>query len=388
MRLPNTASFLVYAFFCYKLVVKNTKSLYSSMLACIFLMLNPYMIEYFSLSRGYGLALAFFSGSLYYFFKASQDLNAKRYLTKAILFSILTIYSNYSFITAIVGLHFGFIVIAFSKEKWKFFSRNKIPILILEIIVLYPAFYIVKVLKKNNQIYIGGNKNIIEDTIFSLISSTFQIELIPYQNLVLAALFLVVLAIGVRHIKQNSITFLYILLLCVGIFPIMLHFLSRYGYPIGRTALYWIIIIGYLFHEIHSQILFDRNILLKSITSGIMTLFCGLILINFFYTANFSHTYSWKYDASTKKMLAVLNTKINHDKTYTMSINSNFSPVIDYYRKTKNYKWLKVLPKNHIGNQMSDFYYVEISNKIPAKCQKIIRIFQPGGTKLVENCGS
>ncbi|MFC1896651.1 hypothetical protein ACFL0Q_08365, partial [Thermodesulfobacteriota bacterium] len=60
--------------------MKKTTYVFSAIAPLVFLMLNSFLIEFFGLSRGYGLAMAFFSGSLFFFLKSNVINLADRFV--------------------------------------------------------------------------------------------------------------------------------------------------------------------------------------------------------------------------------------------------------------------------------------------------------------------
>lgn len=66
LRLPNVLSFILYltgSFFIYR----SSKNNWLFFLAISLTLLNPFLIEFFSLARGYGLSLAFMLMGLFFF---------------------------------------------------------------------------------------------------------------------------------------------------------------------------------------------------------------------------------------------------------------------------------------------------------------------------------
>jgi hypothetical protein len=92
IRLPNLLSFLLYAFFVYKIGEKLKQNL--SQWGFYMGMLFPiYFIQFFALSRGYGMSMAFLIGSIYY----TLNLYSKKSLTSfslGIFCLLLGVYAN------------------------------------------------------------------------------------------------------------------------------------------------------------------------------------------------------------------------------------------------------------------------------------------------------
>jgi hypothetical protein len=71
LRLPNVAAFVVYLFFAFLILARLTHRRIAAA-GFVVLNLNPYVLEYFALCRGYGLSLGLLMGSLYFLLKAAD----------------------------------------------------------------------------------------------------------------------------------------------------------------------------------------------------------------------------------------------------------------------------------------------------------------------------
>jgi hypothetical protein len=150
LRLPNLLAFILYGSFCFRILdkYKNTILIFTGLAV---LLLNPFLIEFFSLARGYGLALGFAMGSLYYLIKLEEDQTSRSFLftmSFALGLSLLAALSNYSFLNLNIALLFIFSADLYSliKNKTIHLDRNKTIIIVIiyliDIIILifYQSF--------------------------------------------------------------------------------------------------------------------------------------------------------------------------------------------------------------------------------------------------------
>src|SRR5271165_4832761 len=73
MRLPSLAGGLLYLAFVYKLCRLLFFNFWTFLLAMGALMLNPFLMDYLSAARGYGMALGFFIAALYFAVRFFDD---------------------------------------------------------------------------------------------------------------------------------------------------------------------------------------------------------------------------------------------------------------------------------------------------------------------------
>ncbi|MDO8898819.1 MAG: hypothetical protein Q7V19_14310, partial [Bacteroidales bacterium] len=107
LRFPNVLAFLVYGIAVWLILKpwKNNPLLYFSGYGL--LLLNPYMIDFFSLARGYGLALAFGLMAIYFFVKTREPGQMKYFARDfffSMLFSLLAAWSNFILINLNIAL--------------------------------------------------------------------------------------------------------------------------------------------------------------------------------------------------------------------------------------------------------------------------------------------
>lgn len=112
LRLPNVLAFLIYAFYFDRILnlLDFPITSLNRLLGFSLLFLNNYVLDFFSLARGYGLSLGFMSASLYYFIRndgqAGHLLQIKNYIL-ATFFAGLAICSNLSMLNyyiAVMGI--------------------------------------------------------------------------------------------------------------------------------------------------------------------------------------------------------------------------------------------------------------------------------------------
>ncbi len=384
LRLPNVLGFLVYSYFCYKLVIENSKYILSVIPAFIFLMLNPFVTDFFSLARGYGLAMAFFSGSLYYFLKFSEKQD-NTVLAKGLILSVATIYSNYSFVIPIIALHLGYLLHAFREKNKQYFCKKKVVFFCIEAAALLPALVNILVLKKRKLLYFGGTKNIVEDTFFSIFNVTYLIEVFSGQNWVILLVIVAVLSYGLRIKNRGSLNFMLIVFLAALFLTMQLHLILGMKYPIGRSAIYWVIISGVYLH-LFLENLFEmkRNILsylfIVSISGVSMLAFIG-----FLSNINLSYTLTWKHEADTRSMLETINDDIEKEGQYSLGTNWIFRSTINYYLANSEYNILKPAKIKSESDKKYDYYYVFDDEYFDVRNKRVLKHFNTSKTILFKS---
>ena len=387
LRLPNVLSFLVYSYFCYKIVVEKSTHFFPSIIVIIFLMLNTCLIDYFSLARGYGLALAFLTGSFFYFLKAVDNSDDNKNLINGIIFSVLTIYSNFTFVFPIIALHLGYLLHVFFKNRKLLFRKERIKLFIIEAAVLFPAFIAIIMLKLRSHLYYGGTRNIIRDTLFSIFSQAFKVRVFDDQKWIILIAIAVMILFGIIIKKQKPLKLLLIVLSTVLLLPIILHYTIGLVYSLGRYALYWIVILGVFFHVFLDNLFETKKRIFAYFFTVVIACITFVSTISFFDNMNLQYTQDWKYSADVGNMLEFLDKNVDRNKKYTLGRHWLFKYTIDYYRQSKNYNWLESPIK--VGkkeNKDYDYYYGFNGKRSKFDSQKELKRFKNSNTKLIKNC--
>lgn len=366
LRLPNVLSFVLFLLGCF-LLFKKAKKNWLVILGFCMMTINPFMIEFFSLARGYGLSLAFMLLSLFFLFETEKDnLINKQYLrfsSLSLLFGILALYSNLSMINYLISLQI-ILIIKYWINRRKYIKSvlSDIKFLIIIAISCIPLFFEIEHLlrlKELNQLYFGGTSFtegidsllhfsmspfINNDFIFTLIKITFLLSLIIGGYLI------------IREKKMKGPLFLIFTLIVLLFLGLHLEsFIFGAKFPLERTALFYIPILAvFIYHLLlHLTTIFK----FKEIYFNILTvLMVAIFLMNFISESNITYTKVWRYDAHTKDAMKIIK-DLSAKDTEKNSISSHwlFEPTINFYIRT----WeINIQPANRQGvNLDSDFIY-------------------------------
>lgn len=96
-RIPNLIAHAVYLFFTARLMLRLRKD-YFAWAGFILLNAHPYMLDFFSLARGYGLAFAGFAGGIYYLHCFISE-NKNKHLVFALISMMLAVLANFALLS-------------------------------------------------------------------------------------------------------------------------------------------------------------------------------------------------------------------------------------------------------------------------------------------------
>lgn len=137
------------------------------------LTLNPFLLDFFSLARGYGLTCAFILASIWKIMEVlNNDKAAAAHWQAAMVFAMLALFSNYTSLYYFIAIIAGFVFFSLLKKEWKILWQPK-----------YLKWYIITmgagIFAIANLLFIklytgdleyGGRTNLIDSLLGSLIS--------------------------------------------------------------------------------------------------------------------------------------------------------------------------------------------------------------------------
>lgn len=189
LRLPNVLSFILYLFSGF-FILKTIKTKLVFYLGFALLYLNPFLIDYFSLARGYGLSIAFLSLSLAFLLEQiSLKSNGTEYAYKVLLSmaaASLALWSNFTLLNFFLGVLIVQLFIIVKNKNILVSKLSKIIFFTAILLGLVNLTFSIKMLMQLNdlnQLYFGEDHFL--DSLNSIICSSFYRSFYPnfYANI-------------------------------------------------------------------------------------------------------------------------------------------------------------------------------------------------------------
>lgn len=246
LRLPNLLSAIIFLYFLFRtsLFIKNFSLRWIFILS---LMFSHYFIEFFAVSRGYGLSMAFLFGALYHLMRFSVNSSTKQILYIS-LFLFLAEFSNLSILVlsiAIIGYQVIILLFASGSKVISKIYRLSI-IIILEILPLLFASYYMYYLQDKGSLYYGDNSGLWSLTIQSLILMITGTKFIIFSfSVVVLFVFIILATVFIltksrfQKLFQPSLVFS-LLLFSTILGLLLLSYLFGINNPEDRVAMYLI----------------------------------------------------------------------------------------------------------------------------------------------------
>ena len=109
LRIPNLLGYLIYLLFSFRILDRFVKNKVIVICGYLLLNLNPYVLDFFSLCRGYGLSLGFLMAALFFFFSFLDKSilspeEGYRDLSCSLAAASLAVLSNFSLLNVYLSL--------------------------------------------------------------------------------------------------------------------------------------------------------------------------------------------------------------------------------------------------------------------------------------------
>lgn len=296
---------------------------------------TTYLTDFFILSRGYGLSIAFLAATLYHLINYNYSNNKKNiYFT--LFFSTIALWSNLSFIVPVIIVWGLVIIIHINKNsislKQSFLYLSK-PYLFFSPLLIFGIIYSFK-LKNAGSLYFGSDGGLI-DAVFIKLSAEIagsyfngNIILVIFTTIYLLSL---TLCIIYKQLKNSNLIVQSLFGLTI-IGYMLLHNILGVKYPQERAALQiYLLFMVALFFAID-------NIKLK-VLKYLFTLPTLIITVQFFHLLNFKHIQHWKNQTVPYSVYEHVYTwQQNNNTKPTISGNRLLGKVLDYYDYTNEGK--------------------------------------------------
>lgn len=290
IRLPNIIMLIFYFLGSY-MFSKDEKHKY---LLFTGLVLNYYVMEFFGLARGYGIACSFIIWMCYFVKKASKNNYDTKNIFISVIFGLLACYSNTISILALGSICLMYLIqLICKKELVKFIKSNIIKIIPISILLIYIVIFHFIVTGSDKPVF-GGTGEAKGLTIIGFLEKNFVWMFVENEtiNIVVSVLIVAYIILSViffrKKIIERPFFSIFLILILTLILP---SIILQKPYPIERCLipLWPLVVIGMI--DMYSLWIEKINIKNSKIITG--TIIC-LLIVMFFMRINIKETRTWK----------------------------------------------------------------------------------------------
>ena len=372
LRLPNLLSLPLYLAATARLALRQRTA---ALTVAAFLLLNgsAFAMEFFSLSRGYGLGLAFLASGVALLVEAFEDAEAG---TTRACFAFLCLglasLANLSFLFPLAAA----VAAGSAVEAWRRLARRLptalrvTPSLLVPLALSLPFLLVLvpyaTALSRSGRWIMGGSKGLWSDTAVSLLAVLRNLPpeeapRAPLLEAVLAAVLLfLAAAVLVRPGRLSPLALVPTSLLALSVAGIEVagRFLDA-RYPVDRAALP----VQFLFLAAATGVAGDwiaeRRSGWKPVSVAVL-LSAALAATAFAAAAGTTHTLIWRYDADNSRMLDDLD-RARRERGFTRPVRLGITwlmePSLNYYRVRRRLSWLLPVTRLGLADRDPDYCY-------------------------------
>jgi hypothetical protein len=366
LRIHSVLFYLLYLFFSWRLA-KDFQSPWLRFGAFLFLNCIPYLLDFFSMARGYGMSYAFMMGSLYYLKRWLENSGSKPFAASLGLagLAVLSSFVTISFYLSLCAVIFLALMVrnyqGFFRKSW----RELVLLSAISLPLLSYVIYISFKMQNAGQLYVGTNAGFWTGTIRSLITRLLYMHFPVGRFLFGLASFSIALILGsaavfsLRSLKLKEFSFLtaltVIVILC-GMSVVLQHYLLDVIYVSDRTALFLLIPFLVLTLE-----LFRAGLVRFSIGKILFVVGVLASVGHFLYHSSFSYFLETTYDASTKRALQDLK-KYREGKDIDslkgLYVYWVYQPASAFYQASEDFGPMKQIERYPGFDYGYDYYYI------------------------------
>lgn len=414
----------------------------------VLLNFNPFMLDFFFVARGYGLALAFLLLSVFLLTLAyekktrpAQEERARqqqsgtqqapapqgkkkrakaqppraqqpresprrekqeyvRYLIFSVLAAAFSVLANFAFLNYFLPLlavcaWFLFTDGTFRRLRW----TQSVPALALFGV---SAFFLMWVLGRTfdlqarGELYFGGKAGFLADTVLSLVSGwRYNVAYAePTDNLIVGLavlLFIGLVGFGAYIFflrKQTPLFMVYlVLLVCAVALPLVQNLVIGTLFPVERAALYYLPLFGlaviFAFED------WGRNsaVQWQTVAAPLLpALFALALVFHLFRSYQPLTLYNWGYDGHNDKALEIIEQDRQTampERSVRLGISWMFEPSMNFYRFTRQYRWLAPVTRAGINPRDYDYIYALESDVAQTPIPNAVQLASFPDTKTV-----
>jgi hypothetical protein len=334
LRLPSLLGFALYGFFT--LLIIQKQSLLNQLFFSIpVILLNNYLIDFFSLARGYGLSLGLMMGSIYFLLNPvkSRVVSISLNLSLALL-AVLANLNLLNYFIADVLLILFLLVKTVPPEQVKRIFIRLIPAFVVSGCVFFLLVKRLLLLKENGQLYFGTDSAM--HSIDSIFIWSYDLSILPDWFLLAIHYLLPLLLSGavILIVKRRNfsgplfIICTLVILMAVGLAAEHMFFNALY--PLNRTFLYSIPLLGLLGGFFIQELESTGKKFRIALVCAVFLLITGPVLYQFVRRMNVNMVAEWGYDSGTRQAAFDLADKAK-GSTVRVGHNWMFGPALRYY---------------------------------------------------------
>ncbi len=380
LRLPSLLGGLLFLYVAFCFGEELFGKSWIQPLAVAVLCLNPYLLDFLSAARGYGMAIGFFFLALYLLWRYVSGRRGNWILVKAGAALGLSVAANLTLLFPCLSLLAIFAALAIRKVKDTKSSTIVwllVPFVVIDWILLFDPLS----QATRGNFYVGSLS--VGEAVLSLVQPSFSLftaavvlqviawVLLPFVFAMLAFLAYHVIrrwetaTVGAMILALSATTMVLTFALLIAAF-----LLFDVPLPAGRTGLYWIP-------------LFTLACLAAVATKPrVLIVFASLLVLVYLAELRTNYYADWGYDRHSNQLIAAIAQRNRTHSPVTIGGSWQYEPSLNFYREKLRYTWMKEVERGAPDGAF-DFYVLSVADLAVAERLHLDLIFRDSVTGAV-----
>lgn len=390
---------------CSLFLLKRVRSVLLRLSGFVLFNLNPFLLDFMFLARGYGLALGCLMLSVLLLTLSYEHRDKSRfvlYLFLSVLTGCLTVVANLSFLNFIVPLLLAVAWLLFTDSTLRRIEfRHFLPAAgIYAVAGGFLAFMLLKAfdLQTRGALSYGGHTGFLNDTFGSLFSSSrYFVSYSPQINTgvlltvfgLFGAICLINLWMLLKRPKVPLAVLYSVLLIGALVLPILENTFLGVLYPLDRATLYYIPLFALALIATFDLVA-NKSFpaWMRSLALVAPSLVAVALVFHFFRSYDPHIVYTWRFNTHDKQVIEIINyDRVNMPSDRPLKLGNTwlYEPSMNFYRFTRGYTWLAPVTRDPINGTDFDYIYAyqEDLNKTPIPNSVVLAKFADTNTVLL-----
>jgi hypothetical protein len=408
------AIFLLAAFW----IVRDLCAPRHLVLAFLLLNLNPFLLEYFSLARGYAAGLALMMVSILFLLRALDPIYpGPRSALICLSTGAMAALANLTFLYFYVSAATVLLAVSFRGDGQSAHdlcpirvsrpARIQILWILAVSVLLFAAILPMAMqLRQRKEFYFGGERGFFTDTVISLVNASLYDHPVPQGledflkvlvGMVAACTTAAIMVLSKKSALGNrSQKYLCLpaILLGAAFGTAIQRHLFGTRFLIDRTGILFVpLFVLVCIAGVEAAARSWPRSVVRMVALSFLVLLNVAAAANFARAANLRYTVNWRYDVETGQMLKDLAAREagqNHVAPIRMGVTWYLEPSVNFYRTVRNLSWLERVTRAGITESDYDYYYVGIEDAVLLASTKteLIKSYEFSRTLLFKNMRS
>lgn len=382
LRLPSWLGLGLYIAGACRLV-RRFRSPGVALATFVLLLANPFLLDFFSLARGYGLGLGFTLAGLYALLTALDPPvpAAGRTLLAFALLACAGL-ANFAFLDVYLAAAAVFGVVSVRRPGA---FRALCGVALLSALYLAAVVPVLLKMQREGELYLGGKRGFFADTVESLVRSSLyghgSEPLVAALGGVAVVLFLASAFLLWRRGRGDGavIAGLTAIAACgIG----LQHRLFGTPFATDRSALFFVPLFVLTLGAAADRGTEAPEPWRRLTPAGALAALAALLVSHTLFCANLTYTDSWRYDADTGRMLADLAAQQSRQPRQTpegrgrktLGVSWLFEPAVNFYIQTRGLDWLQPVDRAGLTARDYDYYFYEEDQGDRLASRKLVEI--------------